>query len=345
MYFKKNKSIIIFLSVVIMIFCCLFCKNSANADNKNNNTASVDYSVMITVPAITDFYMGFAGISEPAHKVPSISSFKIGKYEVTYDRWFAIKKKALELGYIFGNPGREGTSSNQSDPSSKKFEPVTSINWHDCIVWCNSASEIEGLTPVYYKGEKHSPSNIYKNSSEEYISNNEIDWNATGYRLPTEAEWEAASRYLNGKSWLGGDIPSGLVDNSPADGSWRIEISGDWMEDDAGDDYSELNAVAFWVSNSKNKTHVTGLKNANNLGIHDMTGNVWEWCWDWHQNYLQQSPFTDSNTKGPLAGSTRIIRGGGWNSSANECRTSYRAHISPYNKYDFIGFRLVCSVP
>jgi formylglycine-generating enzyme required for sulfatase activity len=128
------------------------------------------------------------------------------------------------------------------------------------------------------------------------------------YRLPTEAEWEYAARGGNkskGYKYAGGNVPG---------------------------------SVAWYDDNSGSKTHEVGQKQANELGLYDMSGNVWEWCSDWYRNY---SSGAQSNPKGPNSGSYRVLRGGGWSFNAGYCRVSNRSSRNPDYRNRGIGFRLV----
>ena len=137
------------------------------------------------------------------------------------------------------------------------------------------------------------------------------DWGKSGYRLPTEAQWEYAAKGGNG---------------SPG----NYTYSGS----------NTIGNVAWYYDNSENKTHEVGKKQANGLGIYDMSGNVWEWCWDWYgSSYYSSSPGTDP--VGPAAGSGRVLRGGSWYSGASYARSASRGRDDPYFRYNLLGFRLV----
>jgi formylglycine-generating enzyme required for sulfatase activity len=148
------------------------------------------------------------------------------------------------------------------------------------------------------------------------VNGEDVSWNrsANGYRLPTEAEWEYAARGGNG---------------SPGNFTY------------AGS--NNVDEVAWYNGNSGDKTHPVGTKKANGLGLYDMSGNVWEWCWDWYGDY---SGSAQTDPVGVSSGSYRVLRGGGsWGSSALEVRSAYRSYLNPSYRNFFIygvGFRLVC---
>jgi len=130
------------------------------------------------------------------------------------------------------------------------------------------------------------------------------------YRLPTEAEWEYAAR--------GGNK------------SRNYTFSGS----------DDINSVAWYDGNSGDKTHTVGGKQYNELGIYDMSGNVWEWCADWYGNYRSRRV---SNPKGPSSAESRLLRGGSWLGNPQDCRAANRGGYNPDNKFSNFGFRLVFS--
>ena len=258
----------------------------------------------------------------------TITGFKMGKYEVTYELWYAVRTWAVANGYYFANAGMEGhDGAAGAVPTGAKYEPVTTINWRDAMVWCNAYSELSGLTGIYYSDAgftvliKDSRDGSYGssiNTTAGSFDNPYVNWTANGYRLPTEGEWQYAASYKDGVSWTPYDYASG-----------------------ATADYNDAGAtglVAWYSANSSSKTHDVGTKTANALGIYDMSGNVWEWCWDWYGTWPGSS---QTDYRGSGSGSVRMVRGGSWLSSAYYLRVGYHDYVSPYYGDDDIGFRLV----
>ncbi len=272
------------------------------------------YDELISVPA-GSYLMGWdeiiAGHEDPAHTV-SLSAFRIGKYEVTYELWIDVKTYADANGYTI-NDGVWGDGSN-----SIPYEPVTDIHWKDCVAWCNAYSEKEGLTPVYYATS--ALINLYKDASALYAAGNIgsdcVKWSADGYRLPTEAEWECAARYIDGTTVSPGDKHSG----------YNLNIN---IVDCAWFRYSPIL-----------RSERVGLLQANSLGAYDMSGNVYEWCWDrYDEDYYETSPI--SNPYGPESGD-RIYRGGcyAWSSTDIYAYVAYRGATDSFTRHLCGGLRV-----
>ena len=168
---------------------------------------------------------------------------------------------------------------------------------------------VTGNNPSNYKGDNLPVENVSWNDCQEFISKlNRITGKT--FRLPTEAEWEYAAR--GGKKSRG------------------YQYSGS----------NNLADVAWYEDNSGSKTHTIGSKQANELGIYDMTGNVWEWCQDWYGKYSSSS---QTNPTGATSGSYRVIRGGSWFNAARYCRSSFRFNGTPVYRRIDLGLRLVLS--
>ena len=250
----------------------------------------------------------------------TISTFKIGKYEVTYDLWFTVRTWALNHGYTIVYSGQEGNNGGQGgDPTSAKYQPVTAMSWRGAMVWCNAYSEMNGLTPCYYTDS--SLTTAIKDSTNETVYDNAVcDWEASGYRLPTEGEWQYVASYKDGTSWLPYDYASGATANV--------------------DDATATGLVGWYMANSGDTDHNVGGKNANALGVYDMAGNAFEYCWDWYGDY---PVIAKVDYRGPNSGTEIVVRGGSFGMSAVPMKVGARSTTSKNGALYWFGFRVAKS--
>jgi formylglycine-generating enzyme required for sulfatase activity len=146
-----------------------------------------------------------------------------------------------------------------------------------------------------------------------------MDTSKNGYRLPTEMEWMWAA--------MGADTTS-----QPNTAGYSKTFAGSDGSNSIGD-------YAWYDGNAGGKTHEVGKKAANELGLYDMSGNVFEWCWDWYSSYQSGS---QPDYAGAASGSNRVIRGGSWNNNASYCAVSSRNNGLPYSRNGYLGFRVMC---
>jgi formylglycine-generating enzyme required for sulfatase activity len=279
---KVTAAILCLLPILAAGFGCRRSENPANVTPEVVQTKS-DIE-MVVIPA-GSFEMGSArGTPDeaPEHKV-WVDSFLMDKYEVVQEQY---TKLAGANPSSFKGPGR----------------PVDTVTWTDAVLYCNLRSKAEGLEPCYEeKGETW-----------------QCNFEANGYRLPTEAEWEYACR------------------------------AGTEREYYFGSDPRALKKYAWYADNSSKKTHPVGQKEPNRWGLYDMYGNVAEWCNDvYGENYYKASP--SKNPHGPEEGDIKVLRGGGWQDSTDCLRSSWRAseNFSFVDAciMDSMGFRCAKNVP
>jgi len=216
-------------------------------------------------------------VDAPVHEVV-VSSFYIDKYLVTQEQFQKV---------MGDNPSRWKGDKN----------PVEQVRWSDAVKFCNQRSQLEKLQPCYD------------------LKTWRCNFDADGYRLPTEAEWEYACRAGSTTAFFFGDNPAKLSD------------------------------YAWFEKNSGGRPQPVGQKQANAWSLFDICGNVWEWCNDFYKvDYYKESPQKDP--RGPNEGQTKVVRGGAWRFKPESCRSGYRYNENPGYAdvcfgYDIYGFRCV----
>lgn len=254
-------------------------KTAGSEKSESSKPGTDSAASMVRIPG-GRFLMGDkTQVDAPPHEV-AVSSFYMDKYLVTQDQYQKV---------MGDNPSRWKAGRN----------PVEQVRWSDAVKFCNRRSQLENLQPCYD------------------LKTWKCNFQANGYRLPTEAEWEYACRAGTSTTYFFGDNPSKLGD------------------------------YAWFDKNSARRAQAVGQKLPNPWGLYDMCGNVWQWCNDFYKvDYYQQAPHQDPT--GPEAGETKVVRGGAWRFGADTCRCGYRYNENPGYAdvcfgYDIYGFRCVRS--
>jgi formylglycine-generating enzyme required for sulfatase activity len=260
----------------------------------------------------------------PLHTV-NVSGFYMDTNLVTYKLWTNVYQWATNNGYSFDNAGLGKAASH----------PVQTLSWYDCVKWCNARSEKEGRVPCYYTNASQSQATIYRSGRFD-LATNWVNWVVSGYRLPTEAEWEKAAR--GGVSehrfpWSDSDTINWSRANYYA---YPLSAGGYAYDVNATSGYNPA-----WTSGGYPYTTAVGTFAANGYGLYDMAGNVLQRCWDWYDAYYSSSPGTDP--RGPASSSygSRVLRGGAWSGPAIRTRCAGRLFNEPLIANLNYGFRCV----
>lgn len=255
---------------------------------------------------------------KPVHQV-TLSDFYISAYCVTFDDYDAFCEAK----------GREKPNDRGMGRGNR---PVINVSWYEAIEYCNWLSEKDGRQPVFnIDKSREDPNNEDEDDDLKWIVT--PIWSANGYRLPTEAEWEYAAREGGKKVRFGNG--QNILRITEANFNGNVNLDWElWKPYYHGVRYARADTVS--VDNFQ----------PNALGLYNMSGNVWEWCWDWLvSDYYTNSP--ELNPKGPDTGSVRVNRGGSYVSDPKDCRVACRFEPITFTIFDFplafFGFRLVCT--
>jgi len=275
----------------------------------------------------------------PLHAV-LLDAFFMSKFEITNKQYCDFLNSAdvkVDGGIVYASSDSSNSypycdthsyeSPSQIDYSGGVFsvrfkggrdmsnDPMVEVSWYGAVAYCNWRSQQEGYQQCYDPCDPNWP----------------CDFSKSGYRLPTEAEWEYAARGgLSGRRFPWGDTISHSQANYYADPcSYSYDVS------------PTSGYHPTWNEGKRPYTSPVGSFSANGFGLYDMTGNIWDWCNDWYDSdYYDTSPY--NNPTGPASGSYRVLRGGSWSLYAFLCRVAYRRANDPdYPRRSTYGFRVV----
>ena len=297
------------LAAAVAVIGIAGCRNNAGAggtpDSKKPDSPSPlpipEYFVKVPGKSIegTESWTPSSNVFISGRKL-EIKSFYMSDHEVTRAEYKEVMGSDPSTATAHDKDGHELTG----EAAGKN--PVNKVSWYDALVYCNKRSIKEKLTPCYTINGKTNPDEwgaVPTNYDSKWNAA-ACDFNANGYRLPTEAEWEWVARGGEDYTYAGSDT---------------------------------IDEVAWYTSNTSDTgTRDVKTKKANGYGLYDMSGNVLEWCWDWRSSVTNTTPNT-----GASSGSFRCYRGGYWGGDTDSAKVVFRDFDYPFKRSFNVGFRLV----
>ncbi len=299
-------------------------KEDVNTQNINKNASFIKRMWMfvlliVAIVSVSGFFINKSiNSNDDATDLETLSdednsnNDAIGLETLSNEDRVIIDNLVNNMVYVEGGTFVMGATSEQGSEADNDEKPTHSVTLSSYYIGKYEVTQAEwravmGSNPSYFKGDNLPVENVSWNDCQEFIRKlNSLT--GKNFRLPTEAEWEFAAR--------GGNNSRGY------------KYSGS----------NDIGSVAWYDGNSGSKTHPVGQKSPNELGLYDMSGNVWAWCQDWYGSYSSSS---QTNPTGPNSGSYRVNRGGGWDYLAGRCRVSNRDICTPGLSAAFLGLRLV----
>ena len=304
---KALRKIGILAAVAVAVIGIAGCRNNAGAggtpDSKKPDSPSPlpipEYFVKVPGKSIegTESWTPSSNVFISGRKL-EIKQFYMSDHEVTRAEYKDVMGSDPSTAKAYDKDGHELTG----EAAGKN--PVNKVSWYDALVYCNKRSLKEKLTPCYKINGKTNPDEwgAVPTNYDSTWNAAACDFNANGYRLPTEAEWEWVARGGQDYEYAGSDT---------------------------------INEVAWYTSNTSGTRDVK-TKKANGYGLYDMSGNVLEWCWDWRSSVTNTTPGA-----GASSGSFRCYRGGSWGGDTDSAKVVFRDFDYPFKRSFNVGFRLV----
>ena len=307
----KNKKTQVFKwAAVLMLAAMVLFTGCPNAAGGNSGGS-------ITPPASTDKIYTVGGISFTMKGIAAVTGKSVGHGDESDNAPHTVSLTAYRIGEtevtqelwqtVMGNNPSNFSGSPESGEAQEK-RPVECVNWYHAIAFCNKLSKACNLEPCYTVTGVDFDALTFDDiptSNNSNWNNAVCDWSKKGFRLPTEAEWEWAAMGGKDYKWSGTNVESELKDYA-------------WYGGD--------------------KTHEVKKKQSNGYGLYDMSGNVWEWCWDRYGTLLNPLP---EDYSGAASGSYRVDRGGCWRFDADSAARASRDYDDPVDRRNILGLRLV----